>query len=806
MPTEVREFSEEALDEETHRQILSYLQELESNLERQAVKLRDSEKRYKDLFEAEQKRSRELALLTEVGESALTTDRMEDYLESAAKAIQRNFSYYDVAMFLVAENDHTVVLRSQSGGYRGVLPLGYRQKIGEGIIGWVAEHGETLLANDVSQEPRFLQAFPDEALTRSEIAVPIKVGNVVRGVIDVQSQSLDAFDYRDVVILQTVADQMATAIENVRLYHQTLLLKELNEAVIASFPSAVIVIDGQRRVVLVNRMFCQQTGLTEGEAEGRNLGDVLDPDLLRETRLLEAVQSMLETGESVELADVTCLDSYKNESVVEIRLSFLSYGEESLVLITLRDVTMRARRTARMALLHSMGNLLQRTLDLDHLLFTVLTCVTAGPALGFNRAFLLLLDKDKENLQGEMAVGPGSPDEAGRIWLEVGQHYRNLEELVQAFDAAQTRNTPIQQLVERMRLNLTESREAVLARAVNERTSFKVQADCLDPAQPYPYCEVVQAPEFAVAPLVAGTEVLGLVLTDNVFSGKPIEDEDLQLLTILCNQAGLAIANALAHEEIENHAAELTRAYQQLKETQQDLVHSEKLATVGEMAARVSHEIRNPLATIGGFARSVLKKPDDVERVKHDASVIVEEVEELEEILMNLLDLTRPSQATRRLESVNVVVEHSCLMLRDDLEKHPSVTLVKELDPNIPEVSMDSHQLQQAALNILRNGIQAMPDGGTLSVRTHAEEGYVTIAISDSGVGIPETALSRIFMPFYTTKIKGTGLGLAVTKKTIEDHCGCMEVTSEENRGTTFTLHLPLIAREGTEQSEQGAA
>lgn len=781
-----------AIDDATYAQLLDYLKELEGNVERQAQELRASEQRYRELFETEQKRSSELALFTVVGETAQSHRTVDEYVAAAARAIQSNFSYYDVAIFLADDSAGEVVLRSQSGGYRHSLPLGYRQKIGVGIIGWVAEHGETLLSNDVSQEPRFLCAFPAEEATRSELAVPIKMNNMVRGVIDVQSQSENAFDFRDVVVLQTVADQMATAIENTRLYQQTLLLKEFNETVIASFPSAIIVINHDRRIVMANRTFCSQSGLPEIEVEGRSLEEILDPAFLESTGLVASIERMFETGEAMDIGDVLYVTPTNEQRVTDIRMSFLSYSDETLLLITIRDVTARTRRVAQMSLLHSMGSLMQRTLDLDHVLFTILTCITAGPALGFNRGFVLLLDKEKQNLEGVMAIGPASPEEANRIWWEVGQHYRNLDDLVGTFQPDQIQGNPLQQQIEQVRLAVPSTEPMILWRVIQEKMPFKVSMEAVSANLCYPYGDILQAREFVVAPLVAGNEVLGVVLADNVYNGNPIDDEDLRLLTTLCNQAGLAIANAIAHENVESHAQELSRAYERLKEAHLELERTAKLAAVGEMAARVSHEIKNPLATIGGFARSMLKKPDDTDRVRHDAAIIMEEVEELEGILRNMLDLTRPGLITPRPESINTAVEHACLMARADLEKY-KVTLRKELDSNIPEAFMDARQVEQTALNVIRNGIQSMPDGGELVVSTRGDGDWVVWSVADRGSGIPEDKLQQIYTPFYTTKVQGTGLGLAVTKKIIDDHHGEIEVVSAVGRGTTFTVRIPLI-------------
>jgi len=786
----VTELGESGIDPGAHAQLLDYLKQLEANLERRSEELSALQRRYKELFEAEQKKTQELAMLAEIGEGALAHHNVDDYIHAAVTAMQRNFNYFDVALFLVDQSANEVALQSQSGGYCRAAQEGYRQSLDVGIVGWAATTGEALLSNNVKEEPRFYCAFPEEQRTQSELSVPIKIGNIVRGVIDVQSQKENAFASRDVSVLQTVPDQMATAIENAQLYEQMVLLKRFSETIVASLPSAVLVVDRELRLVLANRIFCEEVGSEEDEIRGQPLESILSPVLLHDAGLLDAIRQTIESGQPLWLGDVAYLCGTGEECVADVRLTPLGTSNEGRLLITIRDVTQRARQIAQLSLLHDMGGLLQRSLDRDRLLYTLLTCITAGPALGFNRGFVLLPDEQGENLRGEMAVGPVTVEEAHRIWAEVGKRHRGLQDLVEAFAPEQIEMTDIQRLVCGMRFSLKESPSAILSRVMRESTTFRVATDAVRRDLCYPYGDVLRTQEFAAAPLIAGSRILGVVLADNAFNQEPIVEEDLKLLTTLCNQAGLAISNAIAHAQIEDHADELAKAYQRLREAHQELVRQEKLVTVGEMAARVSHEIRNPLATIGGFARSMLKNPDDVSRVKSDASIIVEEVEELEGILGNMLDLTRPSGPACRLENVNSIVEHACLMARSDFQKYP-VSLVKQLDDYLPEVFVDARQIQQGLLNVIRNGLQAMPEGGELTVATASEEDGVVVSITDHGEGIPPDVRDNIFTPFYTTKVQGTGLGLAVTRKIMDDHHGTIEAQSEEGVGTTFILKVP---------------
>jgi signal transduction histidine kinase len=324
------------------------------------------------------------------------------------------------------------------------------------------------------------------------------------------------------------------------------------------------------------------------------------------------------------------------------------------------------------------------------------------------------------------------------------------------------------------------------------------------------------APEMAVAPLLSKDGVIGIVLADNLYSQDPINDDDVQLLDTLAQQAGLTIDNALA--------------YQRMQEAQRSLLDAERLATVGNMAARVSHEIRNPLATIGGFARSILKKPGDEEKVTQKIGIIVDEVTRLEELLGDLLDMARPRQLNWEPHNVNEVVSHALLLADADI-KAAGVTLKTEMATDIPPLLLDRSRLLQAVLNIVRNGSQAMADksgvqchnegastsGGegdsdgsctmTVSTRLLAQATPPTLEIEvrDQGVGISERAVKQIFNPFFSTKVSGSGLGLAVTRRILQDHGGDIDVESEENVGTTFYLRIPARLPESAQEAASEA-
>jgi signal transduction histidine kinase len=291
--------------------------------------------------------------------------------------------------------------------------------------------------------------------------------------------------------------------------------------------------------------------------------------------------------------------------------------------------------------------------------------------------------------------------------------------------------------------------------------------------------ELFTGSQIAIAPLLAKDRVVGVVLADNLYSGAPIEPDDVQMLDVLAQQGGLTVANALA--------------YQALQNAQKELVNAERLAVVGEMAARVSHEIRNPLATVGGFARSILRHPYDSDDVERKTQIIVGEVARLEELLGDLLDMARPRGLNAQPESLSAVIEHVILLADADIQGM-NVRLERHYDEKLPLVSIDRSRAVQAILNIVRNGAQAMPEGGVLSISTRrSPDGrWAQVEVRDTGIGMSSNAIKHVFDPFFSTKLKGSGLGLAVTRRIMQDHDGDIDVFSEPGKGTTFVLSFPL--------------
>jgi signal transduction histidine kinase len=227
----------------------------------------------------------------------------------------------------------------------------------------------------------------------------------------------------------------------------------------------------------------------------------------------------------------------------------------------------------------------------------------------------------------------------------------------------------------------------------------------------------------------------------------------------------------------------------QLKETQQQLLKSERLAAIGELAAMVGHDLRNPLTGIAGAAYYLKRKSSSKMdgKSKEMLRIIEKDIENSNRIISDLLEYSR---------EVNLVFNESNprLILKEALStvKIPQRVLVEDLTRDKPKMRVDTEKMKRAFVNIMKNAVDAMPKGGKLTIESRESNGDLEIVFSDTGVGMPEETLKNIYRPLFTTKAKGMGFGLAICKRFVEAHGGRISVESAVGKGSTFTLHVPI--------------
>ena len=286
-------------------------------------------------------------------------------------------------------------------------------------------------------------------------------------------------------------------------------------------------------------------------------------------------------------------------------------------------------------------------------------------------------------------------------------------------------------------------------------------------------------------PIISKDRLVGILNLGRKEDRTIYSNEDLELLSTLANQAAIAIENA--------------RLYENLKQSQDTLRRADRLSSLGLLTAGLAHEIRNPLVAIRTFTQLLPERYDDAEFREGFQGLALKEVDRICGLINDLLSFARPSKPNKAPENVNDVVDNIARILETQA-KEKSVAISREFGDNLPKVWIDREQMKQVFMNLILNAIQAMKEGGSISISTRpvSRNGaqpsgdFVQVEIRDTGVGIPEENLQHIFDPFFTSKDEGSGLGLAVSHQIVQEHGGFVTVESHIGKGTAFFVHVPV--------------
>ncbi|MGD0891763.1 MAG: ATP-binding protein [Terracidiphilus sp.] len=278
---------------------------------------------------------------------------------------------------------------------------------------------------------------------------------------------------------------------------------------------------------------------------------------------------------------------------------------------------------------------------------------------------------------------------------------------------------------------------------------------------------------------------------------------ELQKKVRLISDGNLNVAVSFAerNDEIGDLGRNFNHMTKQLRESRKEIetMHrtqmsrAEHLATLGELATGLAHEIRNPLAGIAGVIEIIGRDLPETSPARDMVKDVRLEINQINRILTDLLETARPHPPMMMRSNLNTTVEHAVMLARQQVLSQP-IKIELDKAPDLPEVEHDSDQIHQVLLNLLLNAVQAMEGAGTVRVEIGKHGDCASVAVSDTGRGIPEQQLPQIFRPFYTTRGNGTGLGLSLARRIVEEHHGRIHVTSVVGKGTRFEVLIPFNA------------
>jgi signal transduction histidine kinase len=443
--------------------------------------------------------------------------------------------------------------------------------------------------------------------------------------------------------------------------------------------------------------------------------------------------------------------------------------ENALTFQQVEDLAAKNERMVRsLTALQEISQVMLTSVQEARLQEIILQGLTQEHGLGFDRAVILTVDEATQTLRGAQGAcqSPGTQDLPNLKALQVPP-----PEMIPVLDWG----IPLR------------ADQGPLALAVLRKAPYHHQPTAKEPGVPPALAGRYMAQEFFVAPLVVKDRATGVILVDNQASGRPLEPERLHALQMFATQAALVLENAHLYSTIETNNRELLLIRERMLE-------SDRLAALSSLASGMAHEIRNPLVSIGGFARRIAKLVEPNSPLRGYVEVIQEEVTRLEKLLREILDFTGENLSYYGDHELAKVIEDTLILVQRDLDAN-KIKVAREF-AQMPRLHCDDRQMKQVFYNLFQNAIQAMPHGGTMSIRTFPVERsdglYAAASISDTGSGIPMEVLHNIFNPFFSTKDYGTGLGLAIAQRIISRHYGQIEVNNEIGKGVTFIVTLPV--------------
>jgi PAS domain S-box-containing protein len=738
------------------------------------------------LYAETRRRAERLAVVNRVAAAAGATLRLDELLATVYREVAPVFRADAFFIALYDEPAGELDFRFQLD--EGKLEPPNRQALGGGLSSWVVRNRRPLLIREFEQERPALPV-PDMwgsmKLPASWLGVPMRLGERVTGVISVQAYRPRAYGEEEQQLLLTIADQVAVAVDNARLFEaaQTEIaerrvaeqvLRESEEKFrnLAEQSPNMIFINRGGKVVYANRRCEELMGYTREEfyAPGFDFLTLIAPEH-RERVKENFAQHM--SGQEVTPYEYTLLakDGRRMECILAPGL--LHFGGQNAIMGIITDITTRKRSERLLASLNAAGLAMARVLDPEK------TFSTAGGELARIGLSSMVFLADPEGLTLRLAYSSHDPERASIAERLLGGPAREL-----SFDIESSEQ--IRAVMRERRVLFLEAEEAIRQ---GLPAPLKPQAAAMAKALDTRWAIEV--------PLIVEEKVVGLLV---VHSGD-LGEQDVPAITAFANQIAASWQKSRLMQDLE-------RSLRELQRTQGELIQAQKMEAIGRLAGGIAHDFNNLLTAIGGYTQLLLERFPGPDPAHADLQEIKKATGRAGALTRQLLAFSRKQVLQPRVLDLNGVILNMEKMLRRLLGDH--VELVTCLAPELGRVKADPLQLEQVIMNLAINGADAMPGGGQLILETGNVElepglepaamelrpgSYVLLAVSDSGVGMDSDTLGRLFEPFFTTKPpgKGTGLGLSTVYGIVAQSGGYIQAYSRPGFGSSFKVYLQLV-------------
>lgn len=730
-----------------------------------------------------------LAMLNELASAASVGMDADEVAAGIVQRLKRIFNTDLVSILWLSADGKTLYEFGDS--YPSPTPIVI--SVDSSLSGYVAETGLPIRVDDVRDAPRYLELIPG---VKSELSVPLKYRGNVIGVLDLESKAPGAFSLRDEQLLVVMASQLAGMIENVRLNDETRararnleLIHQVVQAVVGlmditqiaqtaaelmaerfEFELALINLvseDGEYLVIegvggnvspkiergLQKPIHVGIAGKVCQDGNSRFVNDTsLDVDYISLPGWQGGSEMCVALRDGPFVFGVVAVERSQKEGFTPNDLLALEAlaGVLSSVMINARNYQVLQVNLRRLQAVRETALDISADLDLDTLLERV--TLRARELVGAKGAELGLVNEENQTVEIKVSEIPWEKYSKG---------------LVLSFNQGVAGHMAV------------EGKTIVV-------DDYATWAGRLQLESTAPFTAV------AGVPLKYKGKVIGTLTISHDEPNRGFNSEDIRLLELLAPQMAVSVRNARLYQELQT----MMEAERLAKDR---LVRSARLAAVGELAAGVAHELNNPLTTVAGFVELVLDDLPDESPHRPDLELVLKESRRAREVVRRLLDFSRPGEGFRVKADANELIR-DVVALINHLARTNGIELKLVLADELPWIQVDRDQIKQVLLNLIHNAIQAMPRGGTLTLRSRAEDrngvNGVLIQVQDTGQGISSEYMDRLFEPFFTTRPpgKGTGLGLSVSYGIITDHDGFIDVESKLGNGSVFAFWLPVLS------------
>jgi GAF domain-containing protein len=742
------------------------------------------------LFMAESHRSAHMMLINEIARRTSATLDLNELLQRAAQLIRQSFGYRSVGLFFADWPTGEAVLRSGAGAWAELAEAGCRVSLDHGLLGRALRSGQAAIAQDLSVEGDYAPLAEGDEARGSELALPLRRGQAIFGALDVQHPQTNFFQGDLVDTLRALADQLSIAIENANLYQETTRrlyeLAALHEMAMAGASPGDFREVSRRTVEALQRTLgfdFLALFLLDGAGKALELYATSRPEERTERRArLELgtglIGSAAQSGQPINVGDVRLDSRYvpglpgvRSELAVPLkqgdrvigvidgqskRLNAFSQDDERLLLTVAGQLAVildkaqlhyeTQQRLKEVTTLQSFAQQISASLDLGEVLDSIV--IRLQQVLGCRGASLALLLPDTQTLEIRAAAG----------------------------------------------IQAKWKREARLK--LGEGISGQVAAS----ARPLYVSDTHAMPDFIFfdpvvrsllcVPLTVKDRVIGTLTVDQT-APDAFTQNDERLLQIAAAQAAVAIENAQLYEELKERARKLEQAYRELQE-------ADRLKD--ELVQNVSHELRTPLTFIKGYVELLLEEDMGPinERQRESLSIVAEKTNMVTRLVSDIIFLEQIERESLQLGPVQLAdLARLALQGSEVTAAAAGIQLRLEVEPDLPPVNADRDRISQVLDNLLVNAIKFSPSGGHITVRLRRQGESVLASVTDTGIGIPEDQLQRVFERFYqvdgsaTRRFGGAGVGLAIVKRIVEAHGGRIWVESALGQGSTFYFTVP---------------